>query len=157
MKRFISKLMGITMLLGSGSLAFSSSAQEEGDFSLLESCKDIAATPIEQHHSQCFQYIQGFLDGALLTDSTIMQGLKKQPKMSDYSERVFRTRVGKTRDAIPDTYLADFCLPDSKVTDEVVLKVIDGFNKIATKSEPMADQIYSSVKASFPCPREYYN
>ena len=57
----------------------------------------------------CQLYIAGFLDGALLTDSAIIDSLATS--QSDFFERAYRTRLGAGRAPPPPTLLAEFCLP----------------------------------------------
>jgi hypothetical protein len=124
------------------------------DLDLSEACQQFKQEQQLPAESLCYQYIKGFLDGAVLTDTEIMQTLAKLPNMSAFSQRVYRTRVGKTRETAPDTYLAHFCLPDDDINEQVILSIVDSINNGKLGAE--IDSIYNIVKANFPCPEAYY-
>ena len=99
----------------------------------------------------CFQYVQGFLDGALLSDAQIISNLSTSPEMSNFAERAMRTRLGQRRGELPATYLANFCLPETTANDEVVFQVVDALKKLEDKTLIDAELIYSTIKNEFPC------
>jgi hypothetical protein len=73
--------------------------------------------------SVCYQYIKGFMQGAVRTDGQIMRDLEQSQGVSNFSQRTIRTRVGNTRASDADTYLAKFCLPDADVDHAEVINV----------------------------------
>jgi hypothetical protein len=121
--------------------------------SATDACENVSTVTKNVTTSTCFQYVKGFLDGALLSDAQIMKNISEDAKGSEFSERAFSTRVGKTRGnpEIPDTFFADFCLPDSNASDEVVLKTLEVLKKVKVKSEITAEMIFENVKNEFPC------
>lgn len=142
MKKMIMQYISVA-LLGIASLHSHASATD--------ACEDVAKVTENVPTSTCFQYVKGFLDGALLSDAQIMENLGKDNEGSKFSERAFSTRVGKARGDIPDTFLADFCLPESTASDEVVLKVLNALKKV--KNDITAEMIFENVKREFPCSR----
>jgi hypothetical protein len=123
--------------------------------SATDACENVAKVSKNVATSTCFQYVKGFLDGALLSDAQIMKNLRADSEGSKFTDRAFNTRVGKTRgqSSIPDTFLADFCLPNSTASDDVVMKVLDALKQVKVKSDISAEMIFENVKREFPCSR----
>lgn len=122
--------------------------------SATDACENVSEIKTNIKMSTCFQYVKGFLDGALLSDALIMKNIGKE-ESSEFFERAFKTRVGSLRAGldVPDTFLADFCLPETAASDEVVMQVLEALKKIKVKSEITEEMIYENVKREFPCPR----
>ena len=121
--------------------------------SATDACENVTEVKENVTTSTCFQYVKGFLDGALLSDAQIMKNLDQDKDMSGFFDRAFKTRVGKTRGDIPDTFLADFCLPESTASDEVVLTILSALKKIKVKNDITAEMIFENVKREFPFAR----
>lgn len=138
----------LTMYLSTGKSA------DARDLNLSEACQEFEEERQLPAESLCYQYIKGFLDGAVLTDTEIMQTIGELPNMSAFTQRVYRTRVGKTHKPVPDTYLAHFCLPDEIISKEVIMNIIDSVNNGKLSAE--VDSIYNILKTNFPCPEAYY-
>jgi hypothetical protein len=81
-----------------------------------------------------------------------MKNIAEGEKGSKFSDRAFRTRLGKARDDVPVTFLEDFCLPELTVSDNVVMKMLEALKKVMVKSDISAGMIFESVKLDFPCP-----
>jgi hypothetical protein len=126
------------------------------DFNLIKSCQALSDKLEDHADSACYVYIQGFLDGAVLTDSKIMQGIEKRSNMSEFSQRVIKNRLGKKRGSTPDTYLAEFCLATEKASMQDILTVIRVVQSSKAKDLEPGELIYKAVRASFPCPRDLY-
>jgi|TARA_R110000868_G_scaffold293288_4_gene553797 hypothetical protein len=121
--------------------------------SATDACENVSKVTTNVATSTCFQYVKGFLDGALLSDAQIMENISKDDKGTTFSDRAFSTRVGKSRGVVPDTFLADFCLPKSTASDDVVMKVLEALKKVKVKNDISADMIFENVKREFPCSR----
>jgi len=96
-------------------------------------------------------YIAGFLAGAQLTDKVIVSRLEDgQPdeKYSDFFQRAFDTRVGSSRDRIPATFFAGFCLPDNAIDSEVVARI---YNSLGKRTSDKATQVFEAVRNQYPC------
>jgi hypothetical protein len=126
------------------------------DFNLIKSCQSLSDKLEDHADSSCYVYIKGFLDGAVLTDSKIMQGITKQSDLSEFSQRVIRNRLGTQRGSSPDTYLAEFCLVAEKASKQDILSVIRIVQGSKAKDLEPGDLIYNAVRISFPCPRDLY-
>ena len=121
--------------------------------SATDACENVSKVTKNITTSTCFQYVKGFLDGALLSDAQIMKNIREDSEGSKFTDRAFSTRVGKTRgqSVVPDTFLADFCLPNSTASDDVVMKVLDALKQVKVKSDISAEMIFQNVKSVFPC------
>lgn len=121
--------------------------------SATDACENVAKVTENVATSICSQYIKGLLDGALLSEAQNIKNINVDDKVSTFSDRAFSTRVGKIRTTEPDTFLADFCLPESVANDDVVMKVLEALKKVKVKSDITAELIFENVKNSFPCSR----
>lgn len=121
-------------------------AQATGDTALADACR----SGEDPDQILCAQYVAGFLDGALLTDAAVVNNLSSGER-SDFMERAYRTRVGEGRTPLPPTALADFCLPDGMSTDAAAERVVDALGQKPAIAQTLQDEVYSAVKALFPC------
>lgn len=104
-----------------------------------------------ENDTLCYQYIRGFLEGAVITDTQIMRELAKTNSKSDFAQRAIRTRVGKTRATDADTYLANFCLPDTRISQEMINKVAANLVIPVNTQQDIGPRIYQAVKQVYPC------
>lgn len=114
-------------------------------------CQNVADVNENVETSTCFQFVTGFIEGALLSDEQIMTNLGSSRELSDFTKRAMRTRLGKQSEPLPATYLADFCLPEPKADDDVVLTVLDALKQVEDKSRIDSPMIYLILKRDFPC------
>jgi hypothetical protein len=119
-----------------------------------DACQNVSEVTQNVTTSTCFQYVKGFLDGALLSDEQIIKNIGED-ESSGFFDRAYKTRVGKIRAGakVPNTFLADFCLPETNATNEVVMHVLEALKKIKVKSEMTEQMIYENIKREFPCAR----
>lgn len=152
--------LGLVALLSTGLMATNVLAQgntQDASQSVWQSCqtlKSAAGLQIssnEAAQSVCYQYIKGFMQGAVLTDSQIMRGLEESQGLSNFSQRAIRTRVGNTRASDTDTYLAKFCLPDADVDHAEVLKVAIALTDQPVAQQHFAGEVYTALKQAYPC------
>jgi hypothetical protein len=118
-----------------------------------QNCQNLKhqSEPSQVSDSTCYQFIKGFLHGAVLTDTQIMRGLEGGSDMNSFSKRAIRTRLGSSRATDADTYLAQFCLPNADVDPEVVMSIVRALpNKVGARKS-LADEIYQAVKTTYPC------
>lgn len=100
----------------------------------------------------CFEYVRGFLEGALLTDEATIEALTaQQGEAGSFASRAYKTRVGNSRAPLPVTYFANFCLPDSSVNDDVIARVIESLHQGPSNSSSLSQQVYQATKRAFPC------
>lgn len=119
--------------------------------SAVTACEDVAKVTKNVDTSTCFQFVTGFLEGALLSDEQIMTNLGSSKELSDFAKRAMRTRVGQQQKVLPSTVLADFCLPDTTVSDDVVLNILESLKQVEDKSTISSTMIYSIIKREYPC------
>lgn len=100
-------------------------------------------------------YIAGFLAGAQLSDSKIMQRfeeLSSVEQQSNFFQRAFKTRVGDRAEPLPATYYAGFCLPDKPVDDEIISAILAETKVIESNTSlDKADLVFKAVTARYPC------
>ncbi|MCV2884545.1 Rap1a/Tai family immunity protein [Aestuariibacter sp. AA17] len=115
---------------------------------LLKACKQ----DVEAHTNACHIYIRGFLEGAVLTDYAVIEGIaKEQGFTSAFAERAFRTRVGDKARAKPPTYYAQFCLPNEGVSQPVVETIGKNLAENLNNNEGIDTQTYNAIKRTYPC------
>lgn len=142
-------VLSITVMFGLANLSWLSFSAHA---SAKDACEDVSRVTKNVTTSTCFQYVKGFLDGASLSDKQIMKNIgAKEDELSAFSERALRTRVGITRGEVPATLLAEFCLPNSAATDDVVLKVLQALKNVKIKSDIDEEMVYENIKRIFPC------
>lgn len=95
-------------------------------------------------------YVAGFLSGAQLTDTEIIQKLELAGPQSDFVQRAYNTRVGE-RYPVQATYYAGFCIPDSTASQDVISAILDEVGNPKYVKEDKAEKVYQAVKAIFPC------
>lgn len=99
----------------------------------------------------CEAYIHGFLDGAVITDTALINNILEGEKdRSDFVQRAFATRVGQDRLNQNPTYYADFCLPEGVSLQEDAAKIASDLNASHT-GENLAVSVYEVIKQDFPC------
>ena len=100
-------------------------------------------------------YIAGFLAGAQLTDRVIIKRFNtyiENEEPSDFFKRAFRTRVGESQVAKPDTYYAGFCIPEDtseKTVINAILKEVESTN--SSKNLQKSSAIYLALRNLYPC------
>lgn len=110
--------------------------------------------------TSCYQYIRGFLQGAILTDTAIMDEMQNAGFDTGFANRAYRTRVGIDRKSVPATLYAGFCLPDDLVTHEVVVNLLEDVQKRFQQAEegipnnPLSEHLYELLKRRHPCAQE---
>ena len=132
--------------------AAGANATETADQALRHSCLQAKQQASHPQAGLCRAYIEGFLDGALLTDAAIIQSIMDEPDArSTFFERAYRTRVGTTRKPLPPTYLAKFCLPDSMDSAEIVATLVQHFDEEMLKTQPLKHVLYQTLKDVYSC------
>ena len=132
-------------------LALASTSAQASSESTGQYCNsDYGQDPVKT--AECNAYISGFLNGALLTDSTIVKHVTAQDKTySSFTERAYRTRVGSTRQELPATYLADFCLPADREVSSITMELAARLVLNEGKSDAMAEALYEQIQTDYPC------
>jgi hypothetical protein len=101
----------------------------------------------------CLAYLEGFLDGALLTDAAIAEHVIEDEHFIDtFTERALRTRVNSSRFIPPATSMADFCLPTDVARQDVVEQLARELEAMPVGESSFAASVYHLVKVRWPCP-----
>lgn len=121
---------------------------------VVAACSDAQNGGNETSRAVCHAYIEGFLDGALVTDTAIVKNVGGEEDIfSSYTLRALRTRVGEVRAPLPATFLADFCLPEEIERRAVVTDLAEELAALDFSAEPITEAVYRQIKQSYPCPR----
>lgn len=116
--------------------------------SLTDSCRAEPGTPLAE---RCVDYITGFLDGALITDTAIVDTISTEKGgWSAFFSRAHATRLA-SRPPPPATYLADFCLPGGSSTSDLAKLVQQTLGETTLDDDALSKYVYESVKILFPC------
>lgn len=121
------------------------SAQE-----LVSHCKVLPEQPESLDGQYCIRYIQGFIDGAVVTDTRVLLNIEsEQNRKETYSERAMRTRSARDRAA----KYAEYCLGDPVPLREVVENVVNDLNqrKYTEEGVEAASVVYASLRKNYPC------
>jgi hypothetical protein len=119
---------------------------------LILSCSTYVEKKEIAEDSICYEYINGFIDGAIITDTTIINDLKKgKSKLSEFSKRAYRTRVRNTRQPVPSTYFAKFCLPEDTSTQTIILELVHNLNFDIIPEYGFKNVLYKTMKRIYKC------
>ncbi len=120
---------------------------------LVVHCEQLDAKPDSIDGAYCLRYIQGFIDGAIETDTRILKSLTNDSK-GGFTERATRTRIPGRSSSDRPGELAGFCLDDSLPLRDVVntvvadLIVLDKREKSTTLARVAVDD---SLRQHYPC------
>lgn len=158
MKKVRDGLRKSTWILGAVSLALfvavptRATGVDNGD-DLAGTCRDYRQGPSTPEALTCAAYIQGFLGGALATDSVVEASVRAlYENRSDFMKRAVSSRAPGPSGKLHSNIHAHYCLP----VEETLGAVIDGFNAYAaTGNTPGSvaahDYLYSALQQLYPC------
>lgn len=115
-------------------------------------CKAWAASPDGPDGRRCVAYIQGFIDGAVVANTRIVQGVSEEFEADEtYSQRAKRTRLRERNSRNPAWYTG-ICIPDTVTVGEAVTAVVAELDAMSpSRHETAATVLYSALRARFPC------
>jgi len=102
----------------------------------------------------CIRYIQGFIDGAVATDARVTINAAEEDKQQEtYSERAFRTRVGRPVESYGPRFYAELCLGTPVPLKDVVNRVITALmdHEIAAAQPLAGSMVYQALRDAYPC------
>lgn len=102
----------------------------------------------------CVRYIQGFIDGAVATDESVLDNVTREyEKEETFSERAARTRIGAQLKRYGPSVYAEYCFGDPVPLVEVVEHVVaDLADDPAIEDYPLArDVVYRTLRTHYPC------
>lgn len=122
---------------------------------LAEHCSHYSEDPAGVDAIFCVHYVQGFIDGAVATDATVMKNVVAEyEKDETFTERALRTRSPSRQPSSDDASVyAEFCLGAEISLKEVVEHVIaDLTNREVVEHTLLArDAVYAMLKSDYPC------
>ncbi|MBY4675611.1 Rap1a/Tai family immunity protein [Marinobacterium arenosum] len=145
------QLIAATVLAGCGMLIPTAQAQQS-PATLLQSCQALTASGrVAADSLACYAYIDGYLDGVLVTNGAILRNIKtSDAEPSGFLSRVYRTRLGKEDIAWDSTAMAEFCLPKHLSRHELILQVANRLPQPDDGSE-LRETLYRVLKQNYPC------
>lgn len=121
---------------------------------LASHCAHLKANPEGADSIFCIRYIQGFVDGAVVTDERVTMNVADEyDREESFSERAIRIRLGQ-RLASYGSYYAEFCLGEPVPLAEVVNKVATHLEDKEVSDNQLARTIiYATLRKHYPCER----
>jgi len=117
-----------------------------------QACTHEGHAATEAEIAICHAYIEGFLDGAVITDTAVIASVGEgAPEESDYLKRAYMTRMGSYNPKLPATALAHFCLPQGMERKQVVETIATAIALDESAAEDVSISLYNVLQASFPC------
>ena len=102
----------------------------------------------------CVRYIQGFIDGAVVTDERVTYNVADEyDREESFTERAIRTRLGSRIDRYGPSYYAEFCLGEPVPLAEVVRVVIADLLQLENLEgrELAREVVYTTLRREYPC------
>lgn len=128
--------------------AHAASAEE----AVVSSCASYITSQEIPEDSVCYEYINGFIDGAILTDSAIIENItKEKEEFSSFFKRAYKTRVGRTRNEVPVTYYAKFCLPEEMSRKAIIEELIHELDEQVIGKQSFRNTLYDTMKRVYAC------
>ena len=143
-------IAGIALLASPAATAVEALTSAE----LASHCLYLESDPSGVDGQQCIRYIQGFIDGAVATDSRVMLEAENELQGKEsFSERAARTRVPSLLDRTRAAQFAGFCLGDPLPLRNVINTVVNDLKIMPTNRgpEPAMETVYASLRKHFPC------
>jgi hypothetical protein len=148
MQSFLIKTSMLFMMLLISANSQAASAEE----AVVSSCSSYISSQVIPEDSVCYEYINGFIDGAILTDSAIIENItKEKEEFSSFFKRAYKTRVGRTRDQVPVTYYAKFCLPEDMSRKAVIEELIHELDEQVIGKQSFRNTLYDTMKRVYAC------
>lgn len=124
-------------------------------------CADTNANSSAIYITSCYQYIRGFLQGAVVTENAIARGFITGEFDSAFvEESVKATQLkgnSQWRSAVKMSGYTGFCLPTEAVTHDVVVSLLKGvqgkFRQLEDKipNNPLSEHLYELLMERYTC------
>jgi len=102
----------------------------------------------------CVRYIQGFIDGAVVTDERVTNNVSDQYSEEEtFAQRAIRTRLGMDLQRYGASYFAEFCLGEPIPLAEVVEHIVARLEGIDFKPQTRLARefVYQVLREDYPC------
>ncbi len=125
---------------------------ESAEEALVKSCSHLIDSEVIPEDSICYEYINGFIDGAVITDRAIIENItKEKQEFSSFFQRAYKTRVGGNRGTLPVTYYAKFCLPEETSRKVVIEQLIHELDANIISKQAFKQTLYETLKRVYSC------
>jgi hypothetical protein len=134
----------------SNALAVEALSTEE----LISHCAVYERDPEGEDGIFCVRYIQGFIDGAVVTDERVTYNVADEyDREETFTERAIRTRLGSRIDRYGPSYYAEFCLGEPLPLAEVARVVITDLLQLENVEgrELAREVVYDTLRREYPC------
>jgi hypothetical protein len=121
---------------------------------LAEHCAFYFDAPEGKDAIFCIRYVQGFIDGAVVTDERVIANVAAELDEDEtYGERAIRTRLGRNTSRFGPTFYAGFCLGEPVALKAVVENVVHNLmNRRFLDEQLLArDAVLSTLRMGYPC------
>lgn len=121
---------------------------------LISHCAVYDQNPDGEDGIFCVRYIQGFIDGAVVTDARVAYNVADEYERSETAtERAIRARLGARIERFGSSYYAEFCLGEPLPLAEVARKVIADLMQLENLEgrEFARDVVYETLRREYPC------
>ncbi len=121
---------------------------------LVSHCEFYAKLPDSTDGVFCVRYIQGFIDGAVITDARVTLNIADElDREESYTERAMRTRLSSRLNQYGPSVYADFCLgkpiPLKSVVDDVIKNLLKP--AFIRNKELAREVVYQTLRENYPC------
>ncbi len=121
---------------------------------LISHCAVYEKDPDGEDGIFCVRYIQGFIDGAVVTDERVTYNVADEYDRDEtFTERAIRTRLGSRIDRYGPSYYAEFCLGEPLPLAEVARVVIADLLTLENLDgrELAREVVYETLRREYPC------
>ncbi|HHJ19642.1 MAG TPA: hypothetical protein ENJ84_07425 [Gammaproteobacteria bacterium] len=121
---------------------------------LARHCAAYPDTPEHLDAQFCIRYIQGFIDGAIATDTQVMLNLEAEYNIKEtYAERAMRTRIPNRKKQARAARYAEFCLGEPLQLRDIVEKVVTELNQRSHIEAGILARaaVYGVLRKHYPC------
>lgn len=155
----VSRLCTVAALLGALMLAPVTRAVDVLTVhELISHCALMETQPTGADAQYCIRYVQGFIDGAVATDTRVMLNTEAGADQEEsFSERAKRTRSPSRADQFRAARLAGFCLGDPLPLRDVVDRIVADLVELDvgdSANSPARESVYRSLRKHYPCTSE---
>ncbi len=143
-----------SLLIVSHVFAYETAEKHATQKALFKQCSTAAKDFSQAKSNACYDYIDGFLSGAVLFDELMLSHLKQEHshgKLSEFFQRAHRTRVGSAVVDPSDYIIAPFCLPKTASHDPVIAEILNQLPNTINDKHTLNESITNTLINNYPC------
>ncbi len=145
-------LIIVIMIWVSLSAFVTSNDEPDDERRLLASCQTLTTSTEQVDSKPCIYFLKGFLAGASATETVIASYLSEGSiEPSSFTQRAYRTRVGKEAGQTSLTPLTHVCLPDEESETRIIRLLSMQRSPPIDSTKMLRDRIYNALKVEYPC------